>query len=52
MTIFNMGAAEILVAIIALLAGFALVSVFTDLWSKRAPNANSAEKEPDDRNKK
>jgi hypothetical protein len=34
-----MSAAEILVALVAVLAGFALVSMFTDLSRKRPPDA-------------
>jgi len=43
-----MSAAEILVALVAVLAGFALVSVFTDLWRKRPPDAPPPGHEPRD----
>jgi hypothetical protein len=43
-----MSATEILVALIAVLAGFALVSIFTDLWGKRPPDATRPEDERKD----
>lgn len=43
-----MSAAEILVALVAVLAGFALVSMVTDLWGKRPPDGGEAEKERKD----
>jgi hypothetical protein len=43
-----MSATEILVALIAVLAGFALVSIFTDLWGKRPADATRPEHERKD----
>jgi hypothetical protein len=43
-----MSAAEILVALIAVLAGFALVSMFSDLWRKRPSDAPRDEHERKD----
>jgi hypothetical protein len=37
-----MSSAEILVTLLAVLAGFALVSMFTDLWGKRPPDGGCA----------
>jgi hypothetical protein len=44
-----MGAAEVLIALIAAMVGFALVSVLADLWRNRASDASQGDKRPDDR---
>jgi hypothetical protein len=43
-----MTAAEILVALVAVLAGFALVSMVSDLWGKRPPDGGEADQERKD----
>jgi hypothetical protein len=48
MTISDMGAAEILIALIAAMIGFALVSVLADLWRSRQSDASQADKRPKD----
>jgi hypothetical protein len=47
--ISDMGAAEILIALIAAMVGFALVSVLADLWRDRSSDASHADKGPEDR---
>jgi hypothetical protein len=48
MTISDMGAAELLVALVAAMIGFALVSVLADLWRNRQSDASRADKRPKD----
>jgi hypothetical protein len=43
-----MDAAEILIALIAALIGFALVSVLADLWRNRQSDARHADRGPED----
>jgi hypothetical protein len=47
-TIFDMSYTEILITLIAVLAGFALVSMFTDLWGKRPADPSRPEHERKD----
>jgi hypothetical protein len=47
--ISDMGAAEILIALIAAMVGFALVSVLVDLWRNRQSDTSHADKRPEDR---
>lgn len=44
----DMNSLEILVALIAVLVGFALVSMVTDLWRKPPPPARPTDDEPKD----